>query len=120
VRLQAAYEKFRDRADFYWIYIREEYPIESPSPASHVKISQPKTWLQRSEVAGQCSQDLNLTLPLLVDDISDTAAQTFEAIPDRLYILAPDGTIAYQGPPGPKEFDADGMVRVLEQLLQTK
>ena len=55
-----------------------------------------------------------------MDDISDTAAQLFEAIPDRLYILAPDGTIAYQGPPGPKEFDLDDMVRVLEQLLQTK
>jgi hypothetical protein len=44
-------------------------------------------------------------MPVVVDEIDDTIAEAYGALPDRLYLIARDGTIAFQGEPGPWGFD---------------
>ena len=120
MRLQAAYDQFRDRADFYWIYIREAHPIGSRRPARHVRIEQPKTFDQRSAVATQCSGDLKLDIPVLVDGMDDPAARSYAAFPDRLYILGSDSRVAFQGGRGPRGFSVEEMTKTLAELLLRK
>jgi type I thyroxine 5'-deiodinase len=116
VRLQKAYETFGKQADFYWVYIREAHPLGSSRP-SPLQIEQPKTFVARQEIALTCSVGLNLTMPLLVDDISDTVARAFEAFPDRMYIIGKDGRIAYKGGRGPREFSVPEMQEELKKLI---
>ena len=92
--------------------------MDSPRPARHIKIEQPKTFAERTEVAHSCSSALSLTLPMLVDDMENTVAKAYNAFPDRLFILGADGRIAYRGDRGPRGFKVDEMEKALQKLLQ--
>ena len=117
MRLQKVYETYGDQVDFWWIYIREAHPTNSRRPAEHVEIAQPTTLEGRSEVAQGCTAALNLKIPQLVDDMEDTVSTAYAAWPDRLYILSPDGKVAYQGERGPWGFKTDEMEERLKALL---
>ena len=50
-------------------------------------------------------------MPTLIDDMDNTTDLAYSALPDRLYLIGKDGTIAYtaaQGPMGfrPEDFEA--------------
>ena len=64
-----------------------------------------------------CSVNLNLTIPMLVDDIDDTVSRAFDAMPDRMYIIGKDGRIAYKGGRGPREFNVQEMQEALQKLI---
>ncbi len=98
------------------MYIKEAHPLGSSRP-SPLQIEQPKTFEARQEIALTCSVGLKLTMPLLVDDINDTVARTFEAFPDRMYIIGKDGRIAYKGGRGPREFSVPEMQEALQKLI---
>ena len=49
--------------------------------------------------------------------MEDSVATAFSGHPDRLFILSPDGTIAYRGEKGPRGFDVTEMKTALEKLL---
>ena len=110
------YETYGKEADFYWVYIREAHPLGSSRP-SPLKIEQPKTFSEREEIAQSCQAGLNLSVPLLVDDIKDTVSRAF---PDRMYIISKDNRIAYKGGIGPREFDVSEMQEELKKLIGKK
>ena len=114
------YEKYKAKADFLWVYIREAHPTGSRRPAKHVEIEQPADFARRLEVATTCCTELKLTLPQLVDDMQDTVAKAYNAMPDRLFVLAADGTVAYRGDRGPRGFDVPGMEQFLAKHLAPK
>ena len=118
--LQKVYEQYKDRADFWWVYIREAHPTDSSRPARHVQIEQPKTFLRRKEVAVQCSSGLKLEIPCVVDDMKDTVARAYDAMPDRLYILSEESRIAFKGGRGPRNFNVKEMEDSLRKLLAKK
>jgi len=57
---------------------------------------------------------------MLVDDIDNTVMRAFDSFPDRLYIIGPDGRIAFQGGRGPRGFSVDEMETALKKLLAAK
>lgn len=116
-RLQQIHEAFRDRADFHWIYVREAHAADGLRPAQHVSIAQPKTFAKRQQVAGACAAKVKLSVPVLVDDMEDTLARAYNALPDRLFILGADGKVAYRGARGPRGFDVDEMEKSLRALV---
>lgn len=118
MRLQEIYDQYKSRADFYFVYIREAHPADGLNPSRHVRIDQPTTHARRNEVASQCCADLKLTIPVLVDDMNDTASKAFNAWPDRLFIIGADGRIAYRGDRGPRGFKADEMEASLKELVR--
>jgi hypothetical protein len=67
--------------------------------------------------ATTCVAALELKIPVLLDDMDDSVAQAFQGFPDRLFILSPDGTIAYRGEKGPRGFNVTEMKTTLEKLL---
>ena len=118
MRLQQVYEKFRDRADFWWIYVKEAHPTDGRRPSRSVKIAQHKSLDDRKKAAGSCVKDLKLGIPQLIDDMNNTVATAYHGSPDRLFILSPDATIAYRGDKGPFGFDVAEMEKSLEKLLK--
>jgi hypothetical protein len=100
------------------VYIREAHASDGDQPLrGGLQLADPKTLLERQEAASQCAGALRFTLPMLIDDIDDKAAKAYGAYPDRLYIVAADGTVAYRGGPGPRGFRPDEMEEALRKLL---
>lgn len=98
--------------------MREAHPRGSRRPNRRVDIEQPDTLEERAGVAGKCAAALSLEIPLLVDDMKNSVATAYNALPDRLFIVGTDGRIAYRGDRGPRGFDPDGMEKALEKLLR--
>ena len=47
---------------------------------------------------------LALEMPALVDEMDDSVAKAYGAMPERLYLIAKDGKVAYKGGIGPMFF----------------
>ncbi len=82
-----------------------------------MEIAQPRTAEARKKIAEGCTKALKLEIPVLVDDMQDTVAKAYAAWPDRLYVLAADGTVAYGSARGPWGFKVDELVAALEKTL---
>ena len=81
---------------------------------------QPDSFEDRTKVAGQCAAALSLSIPVYVDDMKNTVATAYNAMPDRLFIVGTDGKIAYRGDRGPRGFKPDDMAKALEKLLPVR
>jgi type I thyroxine 5'-deiodinase len=46
-------------------------------------------------------------MPTAVDRVDDAVSRAYGAWPDRLYVIGPDGRVAYQGGVGPFGFSTD-------------
>ena len=116
MRLEEIYGEFRDRADFYVVYIREAHPTDGWMLESNfqdeVVFSQPQTAESRAEVASTCMTRLALSIPALLDSMDNSVDRVFNAWPERLYVLAGNRVI-YQGGKGPYGFDPEVLDRFL-------
>ena len=52
-----------------------------------------------------CMVKLALEMPAVVDEMDDAVARAYGAMPERLYLIASDGRVAYRGGMGPMFFD---------------
>lgn len=118
--LEKTYQTYKDRADFYLIYLKEAHASDGRRPARHIEIAQHTTLDERNKAAKGCAADLDLTMPLLVDDMKNTVGDAFHGHPDRLFILSPDGKIAFRGDRGPRGFKVGEMTDALEKLLSAE
>ncbi len=59
---------------------------------------------ERVEVGSACMLKLAFEMPALVDEMDDTVATAYAAMPERLYLIGSDGRIAYKGGVGPMFF----------------
>ncbi len=100
-----------DRADFLGIYIQEAHPTDEWQMTSNedegVCYAQPTTLGERQRIARDFVERSKWTIPLLVDGIENTADGLYAGWPERLYVIAADGTIAYKGEPGPLGFEPE-------------
>ena len=83
-----------------------------------VVYKQPTTAEERGKVAGECRAGLKLSMPMLLDGLDNAVERAYAGWPDRLYVVAKDGTIAYKGRPGPGGFRPDEMEQALVALLK--
>ena len=79
---------------------------------------QPKTAERRCEVASDCRAGMKLSIPMLIDGMDNAVNTAYSGWPDRLYVVAKDGTIAYKGRPGPGGFRPREMEQALEKMLE--
>lgn len=99
------------------VYVREAHPSDGNRPSKRVKIEQSKTFDVRKDIAQTCTAELKLGFPVLVDDMDDTVARAYDAMPDRLFVLGADGKVAYRGERGPRGFRVDEMEKALDRVL---
>ena len=103
------------------VYINEAHAIDSRSPMGGdgmPLVEDPVTQAERNEVAAVCVTKLSLEpIPVLVDDMKNTASGAYEAWPDRLFLIGKDGKVAYKGGPGPFMFRPDELDRAIREAL---
>lgn len=115
--LEKLYERYKDRAKFFLVYVREAHPSDGWWMTSNervgIKLPQPQSNAERREVAQTCQKHLKLPIPFLVDTIDDAVGATYSGMPNRLYLIDQEGKIAFKNARGPFGFHP----RQLEQAL---
>jgi peroxiredoxin len=119
--VEAVRERQKDNADFLLIYVREAHPTDGWAMKSNerlgVSVAQPTSFEERKAVAEQCAAKLNPSMPLLVDDISDTVGNAYSGMPARLYVIDTNGKVAYKSGRGPFGFKPEEMEQALLMLM---
>lgn len=65
-----------------------------------VLYDQPVTYAEREAIAADFVAAYQLTIPVLIDDMANSVDAAYQAFPNRLYIVATDGTTLFLGPEG--------------------
>lgn len=101
--------------------MREAHPTDGwRSPGNDrvgITITQPKNAAERQSVAHRCSGTLEISMPLLVDEMDDRVGHRYSGMPDRLYVIDQDGRVAYKSGRGPFGFKPGEMEQSLVMLL---
>lgn len=121
MRLDELAKSLGDKVKFFGVYIREAHAEgEDQVPRNldeGVVFEQPKTEDERAEVAASCMLRYNFSFPMLLDGMDNDAEDKYQSWPDRLYVISPEGKIAYQGGMGPLYFDVDEFEQELNKLV---
>lgn len=115
--LNALHARFGEEVAFFVVYIREAHPVGSRRPDRRVRVEEPETLEERAQVAGSCAADLDLRLPVLIDQVDDDVERDYSAWPDRLFLIDVEGRVAYRGGRGPRGFRPEELEAAIEDLL---
>jgi hypothetical protein len=94
--------------EFLMLYTREAHPGE--------RIGAHKTLSDKIKRAKETQKRFNEQRTILVDAIEGTAHLTYGALPDMVYIIAPDGTVAFRG----KWNNAKAIREILNRLVKNE
>ena len=90
------------------VYIAEAHALDGVWPMmgrGAPVVEEPITLEERLAVAGKCITGLELkAIPAVVDLLDDAVNATWQAWPDRLYLVAKDGKVVFAGGRGPRGF----------------
>jgi Iodothyronine deiodinase len=99
------FEKYRDRANFLTVYIKEAHAQDEwkmkENDAQGICYAQPRTLVDRRAIARDFQKRFHYTMPLLVDRMNDRANALYAGWPERIYVIDENGKIVYKGKPGP-------------------
>jgi hypothetical protein len=120
--VEKLYRRYKDRATFVMVYVREAHPADGWSSESNfrlgITLAQPRTYEERVLAAQACGARINLGFPTLVDTMDDAVGGRYSGMPSRLYVIDHDGTIAYKSGRGPFGFKPAELEHSLLLLLQ--
>ena len=121
MRLNEIYETYKDDIDFFLIYIREAHPSDGWQTPQNlyddVVYETPQTEDERAEIAGVCQINQDIRLPMLLDGIDNDIESKYISAPIRLFVIDPDGTITFNGAPGPQGFDPDAWENAIREQV---
>lgn len=119
--LEKLYQRYRNRAKFFLVYVREAHPADgwwmNSNERVGIKFPQPQTTDKRRQVAQTCQRHLDLKIPFLVDTIEDSVGSSYSGMPNRLYVIDQHGRIAFKNGRGPFGFHPRELEQALIQLL---
>ncbi len=115
------YARYKDRATFLMVYVREAHPLDGWKMESNTKVGvavkQPTTTAERAAVCELFRDKLKPAMPVVVDDIADTAGNAYSGMPARFYVIDPAGKVAFQSGRGPFGFKSGEMEQALVMSL---
>ncbi len=121
IGIEALHQKYKDRATFVGVYVREAHPTDGWAMMSNlmsgVAVKQPKTYEERAEVCSKFCEALKPTMPYLVDEINDPVGNAYSGMPGRLYVIDPKGKVAYKSGRGPFGFKVGELEQALVMAL---
>lgn len=121
--MNGIYQRYRDRVEFFVVYVQEAHPTDGWQTDSNIEegvlFRQHRSYQEREEVAQSCSIDLNIGLPVLIEEMDNVIDEAYGAAPERLYLVAADGRVAYHGGAGPHFFDLDEWEAAIEFCVGT-
>ncbi len=119
--LNTLYRQYRNRVEFYVVYIQEAHPIDAWQLDSNIKddvlVATTKSADDRDQVAGICVTKLGIELPALVDGPDNRVERAYTGWPDQLYVIDRSGVIAYKSAAGPFGFKPSQVKDALKRIL---
>ncbi len=119
--LHELWNTYGDRVSFLVVYIVEMHPTDGWEVTDNrddgVAYAQPTTFAEREEVATACALNLAIEMPVVIDDMDNSVADAYGALPDRLYLIAAGGDVAFQGEMGPAGFKPPELEAAIETAL---
>ena len=105
----------RHAVDFITVYIREMHPADEWSfSVDRFNQKQPKTLDERIFMA-RLLENEGVECPILVDTMTDEAANKYEGMPERLYVFL-NKKFIYKGGQGPEDYNLDDVIHVLNAM----
>ncbi len=93
------------------MYVQEAHPTDGwqvdSNVAEGILYQQHQSYDERVSVAATCQLDLNISVPVLVEQMDNAIDEAYGAAPERLYLIGRDGRVAYHGAARPHFFDLD-------------
>ena len=121
MRLNELYKTYRDRVEFFLIYIREAHPANGWQVPNNliedVIYDEPTTDEERTEVASACQIALDIEMPMLVDRIDNDVEEKYVGLPMRQFLIDAEGRVVYAGDKGPFGWDDEAFEEALKALL---
>ena len=103
------------------VYVREAHPTDgwrmASNDAAGIAIKQPRIEDERTQVAKTCCTSLEISMPMVVDEMDDRVGHAYSGMPDRMYLIDRAGRIAYKGGRGPFGFKPGELEQALVMLL---
>ena len=103
------YRRFQDNVEFFVVYVQEAHPTDGWQTDSNVEegvlFRQHQSYAERESAAQSCSIDLQIGLPVIIEDMDNAVDDAYGAAPERLYLVDVDCRVAYHGGAGPHFFD---------------
>ena len=112
------YKAYKDKAQFYMVYIREAHPARSATTKNRhgPNITQHKDMKERVIAATKCIQDLKLSLPTLIDEMTGGFQTKYGGFPAGTNIIDIDGKVAFTSR-GPRGAQPKNAKPVLDKLI---
>ena len=119
--LEELHERHGDEVAFFIVYIREAHPedgwVLADNRREEIALVDPVSLDERAAAADACALRLETRIPILLDDVDDAVASAYGGWPDRLCLIARDGTVAFLGGRGPDGFRPDELAHAIEVEL---
>ena len=121
MRLNELYRRYKDRVEFFVIYIREAHPAQGwqvpNNVIENIIVEEPTTDQERTEVAAACRLALGLEMPMLIDSIQNSIDEDYVGLPMRQFLIDAKGRVAYRGEKGPFGWNDVEFERALQAIL---
>ncbi len=108
-RLDEICSEFRDRVDFYAVYIHEAHPDDGwqieVNRTEGVLYDEPTTMDERAAVVRDFVAREGFEMPMLLDDITNELDRLYAAMPMRLYLIDEEGSVVFRTVVGSPGFD---------------
>lgn len=119
--VEAVHQRYKDRATFVMVYVREAHPTDGWKMDSNgrigIAVKQPTTYTERVEVCERFRKKLAPEMVVAVDDITDPAGTAYSGMPARLYVIDTRGKVAFKSGRGPFGFKPGEMEQALVMSL---
>jgi hypothetical protein len=111
--------QYKDKVDFYAVYILEAHPTDVWEMQSNVRdnvlFRSPRDEEERASVAGTCVRRLGIKFPAVVDSFDNQVENAYTGWPDRLYLIGSNGRVLYKSKPGPFGFHPDDLAAAMQK-----
>lgn len=120
--LRNLYTVYGGKVKFIVIYIREAHPQDgwSMNRLNQIdnKVDDPKTIVERRQLAGRCRLAMQHGIQTYVDKMHDPVMTAYAAHPERLYLIDDNQIVVYQSGLGPLGFKPAQLRSAIEMLLR--
>jgi len=115
------YGRYGEQVAFFVVYIQEAHTTDGwQMPINEqegVVYEQPRRAEEREAVAEACVVSLKLSIPTLIDEMTNEVDRAYAALPDRLYLIDAEGRIAYKSGPGPTGFKPQELEAAIREAV---
>ncbi len=115
--------RYGDEVSFFVVYIQEAHTTDGwqlpENEREGVVYEQPVTAGEREALAGACAEQLEISIPTLIDEMTNEVDRAYAALPDRLYLIDAEGRVAYRSGPGPMGFKPQELEAAIQGLVDS-